>query len=176
MSTAENTELTKSYITEALFSLMKQTPFEEISVSDITKKAGVGRATFYRHFKTKEDVVREYFVSETSTFLKSIPHNPTGPDDLYEIVFTAFSQLRQEKTVFQRLIDAHMEAFYYDYMNRMLVQNFKTNGYSDFAYAPYHVAGSLCNVSLAWVKRDCAESVKYMADAYCRLLFPVIKQ
>lgn len=172
MSTAENIELTKSYITGALFSLMEETPYEEISISDIAKKAGVGRATFYRHFKAKDDIVRDYFVAETNTLLKSVPHEPVSRDDYYEVIFTAFSQLKQEKKVFQRLIDAHLETFYLEYMNRMLTLNFAQNGFSDFSYAPYHAAGSLCNVSLAWVKRDCAESVKHMADEYFGLLFP----
>ena len=176
MGTMESMELTKSYITEALFALMDKMPYDEISVSDIAKKAGVGRATFYRHYKTKEDVIREYFVQETAAFLKAVPQAPTDYDDFYEMIFTAFPLLRQEKTAFRRLLDAHMEAFYYEYMNRMLVLNFEQNHYSDFFYAPYHIAGSLCNVSLAWVKRDCMESVKQMTDAYCRDLFAGLSQ
>lgn len=171
MSTAENIELTKSYITEALFALMEKKPYDSISVSDIVKKAGIGRATFYRYYKAKEDIIREYFVLETSAFVRSVPQDPQNIDDFYEIIFTAFSLLKQEKIAFRRLIDAHMESFYYEYMNRMLVLNFSQNRYSDFFYAPYHIAGSLCNVSIAWVKRDCQESVKQMADAYCKYLY-----
>ena len=172
MSTAENIEMSKSYITDALFSLMEEAPYDNISISDICKKAGVGRATFYRHFKTKEEVVKEYFVAKTATFLKAVPGEPNRRDDYYEIVFTAFSQLKQEKKAFQRLIEAHLESFYLDYMNRMLVLNFSQQAYTDFHYTAYHLAGSLCNVSLEWVRRDCAESVKYMTDSYFELLFP----
>lgn len=47
-------------ITDGLLELMKETPFEEITVSDIVREAGVGRASFYRHFDSKEAVVRHH--------------------------------------------------------------------------------------------------------------------
>lgn len=172
MSTQENIELTRRYITEALFALMEQTPYEKISISDITKKAGVGRATFYRHFKTKDEIVREYFESKTAAFLKSAPNTPTCADDYYEMIFTSFAQLKQQKKAFQRLMDAHMEGYYLDYMNRKLVLNFSKVESDAFSYVPYHVAGSICNVSLEWIRRDCAESVKQITDTYFHLLLP----
>lgn len=172
MSTSENIELTKSYIAEALFALMEQMPFEKISISDIAKKAGVGRATFYRHFKTKEDVVRDYFAAETKEFLKASFTEARTRDDFYELIFTAFTQLKQEKLAFKRLIAAGMEKFYYEYTTEKLLLNFSEHNYSDFPYAPYHIAGSLCTVSLAWVRRDCAESVRVMTEGYLRLILP----
>ncbi|MCM1064258.1 MAG: TetR/AcrR family transcriptional regulator [Eubacterium sp.] len=172
MSNQKNIELTKSYITEALFRLMEERPYEEIAISDITKRAGVGRATFYRHFKTKDDIVREYFVTETKVFIQSVAQVPSRSDDFYENIFTAFSQLKKEKRAFKCLLAAHMESFYLDHMNREMAIYCEQNHQSNFHYVPYHIAGSLCNISLEWIRRDCKESVKTMADAYFRLLFP----
>ena len=47
-------------ITDGLLELMKEKPFEEITVSDIVRRAEVGRASFYRHFDTKEAVMRHH--------------------------------------------------------------------------------------------------------------------
>ena len=44
-------------LTEALLILMKQKPFEEISITELTEKAGVGRVSFYRCFESKEDIL-----------------------------------------------------------------------------------------------------------------------
>ena len=44
-------DYTRHYIITALFKLMSDYDYGEISVTDIAKKAGVGRATFYRYFK-----------------------------------------------------------------------------------------------------------------------------
>ena len=44
-------------ITDALFSLMKRKPFQQITVTEICEEAAIGRKTFYRNFELKEDVV-----------------------------------------------------------------------------------------------------------------------
>ena len=62
-------EYTRHYIVQALFKLMSEYEFEKISVSDIALKAGVGRATFYRYFKRKEDVIEFYFTHNTKEFM-----------------------------------------------------------------------------------------------------------
>ncbi len=47
-------------ITDGLLKLMNEIPFDEITISDIVRKAEVGRASFYRHFDSKEAVVRHH--------------------------------------------------------------------------------------------------------------------
>ena len=51
---------TRSWIFEAVMLLMDEKPYDKITVSDITKKAGVARQTFYRNYNDKDDVVFEY--------------------------------------------------------------------------------------------------------------------
>lgn len=44
-------------IADALFSLMKRKPFQQISVTEICEEAAIGRKTFYRNFELREDVI-----------------------------------------------------------------------------------------------------------------------
>lgn len=53
-------ERSKKCLADALFSLMKQKPFSEISITDIAREADYTRQTFYQHFTTKEDVLQYY--------------------------------------------------------------------------------------------------------------------
>ena len=62
-------EYTRHYIVQALFKLMQEYSYEKINVTDIVQKAGVGRATFYRYFKSKEDVITYYFEHHTREFV-----------------------------------------------------------------------------------------------------------
>ena len=50
----------KEAIAIALVQLMKRKNFEDISVSEIVKIAGVGRSSFYRNFESKKDVLSYY--------------------------------------------------------------------------------------------------------------------
>ena len=44
-------------IANALLGLMKQKPFQQITVTEICEEAAVGRKTFYRNFELREDVI-----------------------------------------------------------------------------------------------------------------------
>ena len=48
-------------LTEAMFELLENHSFAEISISELCKKAGVSRASFYRSFLSKEDVIKAFF-------------------------------------------------------------------------------------------------------------------
>ena len=54
-------EQSRQMIEEALFALMKEKPYTEISVSEITKRADISRRTFYRLYQGKDDVISVYF-------------------------------------------------------------------------------------------------------------------
>ena len=45
----------------ALLELIKEKNYDDISIEEITERANVGRATFYLHFKDKEDLLLEEF-------------------------------------------------------------------------------------------------------------------
>ncbi|MBQ9007014.1 MAG: TetR/AcrR family transcriptional regulator C-terminal domain-containing protein [Atopobiaceae bacterium] len=50
-------DLTKRALSEAFSELLKEKPFEQITVTDITRKAGVNRQTFYYHFRDLYDLI-----------------------------------------------------------------------------------------------------------------------
>lgn len=47
-------------ITLALLALLESHDIDELAVSDIVREAGVGRASFYRNFTTKRDVMTKH--------------------------------------------------------------------------------------------------------------------
>lgn len=48
---------THNLLTKALFKLLKEKPFDKISVMDICDEAMVNRATFYNHFESKSHLL-----------------------------------------------------------------------------------------------------------------------
>lgn len=48
-----------THITDALIQTMGEKPFNDISISELCDIAGVGRASFYRNFETKEAVLEK---------------------------------------------------------------------------------------------------------------------
>ncbi|GAA0711902.1 TetR/AcrR family transcriptional regulator [Paraclostridium ghonii] len=50
---------TRSVIKESLTVLMKEKPFDKITIKDITEKANINRATFYLHYMDKYDLLEQ---------------------------------------------------------------------------------------------------------------------
>ena len=48
------------HITEALIKLLQEKPIGDITISELCNLAGIGRASFYRNFESKEDILRDY--------------------------------------------------------------------------------------------------------------------
>ena len=80
----------KSHIVHALMDLMKEKSYEEISISEITVRAGVSRVSYYRNYGSKEDILTETLEQLMDRFLKEIeavpphydgvlPHRPGKP-------------------------------------------------------------------------------------------------
>lgn len=62
----------KQSITQALLQLMQAESFESISITDITKRAGVSRVSFYRNFDSKEDVLIKHLHEHILLFLQRL--------------------------------------------------------------------------------------------------------
>jgi len=64
---------TRDTLGDALVALMHEKNFEEITVQDVLDRAGVGRSTFYVHYRDKDDLFLsdvEDFFEHASTVLK----------------------------------------------------------------------------------------------------------
>lgn len=64
---------TRDTLGDALFALMQEKSFDEITVQNVLDRAGVGRATFYAHYRDKDDLLLsdvEDFLEWFSTALK----------------------------------------------------------------------------------------------------------
>ena len=71
---------TRQQIDAAFVELLHRRPYGSIRVSDITKKAGVGRATFYAHYSSKDNLLSSQFRRIVAPMLVAQPHAPCPLD------------------------------------------------------------------------------------------------
>ncbi|MCM1259598.1 MAG: TetR/AcrR family transcriptional regulator [Prevotella sp.] len=69
-----NETFIKECISLALLDLMEEKSFNEIRITDICKKAGVGRTTYYRYFTNKkEDIIENICILRWQERIKDEP-------------------------------------------------------------------------------------------------------
>ena len=62
----------------ALIELIQERDFRDITVQNILDRAGVGRATFYAHYRNKEDVLHSSYERVFATFELMLDRSPSS--------------------------------------------------------------------------------------------------
>ncbi|BCH28494.1 TetR family transcriptional regulator [Mesorhizobium sp. L-8-10] len=70
---------TRRALYDALVALIRRKPYEEITVEDILREADVGRATFYAHFTTKDDLLERSLDRLRDLLLAAQGYGETAP-------------------------------------------------------------------------------------------------
>lgn len=164
-------EYTRHYIVQALFKLMASYEYDKISVTDIAEKAGVGRATFYRYFKRKEDIIIYYFEHYTKAFVYSQRFYQRCKADYIQTVTNVLTLFKQHKGQFKLLRKARLEYLYLDYLNTKLKKTFENDNNDAGLYQPYLYAGMLFNISMAWLDNDCKDDITSLAEMIVNAIY-----
>ncbi len=164
-------EYTRHYIVQALFKLMAAYEYDKISVTDIAEKAGVGRATFYRYFKRKEDIIIYYFEHHTKEFEFAQRFYPRCKNDYIKIVINVLTMFKQNKEPLLLLRKARLEYIYLGYLNKSFKMKFESEYNNKNLYQPYLYSGMLFNVSMAWLDNDCEEDINYLAETIVNAIY-----
>lgn len=67
----------KEWMKDALLKLMVSSQYNQITVSEIASEAKLNRRTFYRHFKTKDDILSFYFESICRDYIELLKQEKT---------------------------------------------------------------------------------------------------
>jgi len=65
-------------LAQAAFALFDERGYEQATIDDIAERAGLGRATFFRHYRSKEDVIfpdHDLLLRQVSDRLRSSSHD-----------------------------------------------------------------------------------------------------
>lgn len=159
---------------EALLALLKKHGFNDITVSKIIEKAGISRATFYRHFKSKEDIIRV----KTSLFFSSFEEEIASyymkfdEEDEIFLIHHFFQKIGEESKLVHLVMEANLEGIMIDGI-RNIINTQKDQFYSLIPsddkteeYTIDLVALSAWGLIARWMKNGQKESTKELSKIY----------
>ena len=151
----------KSFITESLLLLMNQKPFEEITVGEIVRKAGVNRSTYYRHFEKKEDIIFYFLDGLSEDILKwDKEQKPEFKEHLVNVYKHYYSCKEQMLVIYKN----GLSFLFLDVLKKYLGSDKSEYKNSDIQYnIAFHIGGTF-NHFLLWFSRDMADSPEKMAE------------
>ena len=97
MTTQKRKTTTKTDLKGALTRLLREKDFEAISVSDITREAGVNRGTFYLHYVDKFDMMNQLINEILQNILILLKEgNPKNKEEALPSIVKIFEYLRED--------------------------------------------------------------------------------
>ena len=158
----------KNQITEGLFSLLRKKAFSEITVTDIVKEANVARASYYRNFQNKEEIIESAMDSLRDELMSDIKY-----DDDEHIFNQENARIGFEKALTCCLVKkADLLTLYHNGFGSLIQQTF--NRYiMEFAgnmpvnsterYKLFFIAGAVTNVLIEWLNEGAKEPPREIA-------------
>jgi len=162
LSNNESNRLTREAIRTSLLLLMEKMDFESITISELVKKAGVSRQSFYRNYTSKEDIVVEIEEKILESFAESL-NDPKYVDDPHKWLSDLFNLVKQNKKMASVLYKAKL--FDILFPKAPFIVERKIGGKSGHKH--YYVIGSLGalkSIGEEWFIGGMKESSDVMAD------------
>lgn len=162
MNNEQKNTYVKKQITAALLALLKEKSLSDISVSELTNKAEIGRVSFYRNYQSKEDILKEEsdrLIKEWGRLYESNPKS--APETLFPSLFDFY---RDHRDFYTTLYNADMSSIMMETIIGTIqitpeMQNLEAYMKSFWAYGIY-------GWMLEWIKRGMQESGKELSALF----------
>src|SRR6267154_2005138 len=93
---------TQKLLREALIELIEERGFEALTIGELTERAMVSRAAFYRNYQDKYDLVEQIFEGAMSALLSAV--GDLGREHPAEVWVTFFEHIAEYDRLYRALI------------------------------------------------------------------------
>lgn len=161
----EEHEIVKQSTAKALFCLMERKSFSDITVTELVKRAGIARATYYRNYSSKEAVLEEYIDDILNTFNLEYPVETVSDRFTARHILRVLDYVSRYHKDLQILHKSGLSSIYLDRMNQYLFKiAFNGSSGMEEKFDLYAYAGAEFNIIFSWLINDMKESPYEIAD------------
>ncbi len=117
---------TKLLLREALIELIEEQGFEALTIGELTERAMVSRAAFYRNYQDKYDLVEQIFEEAMSALLKAV--GELGREHPPSIWVTFFEHIAEYERLYRALLGSKGSPWFVRKMRASLASLIKERG------------------------------------------------
>lgn len=168
----DKNQFIKACIAKALVELMKEKDLKDISITEITKKAGVSRMSYYRNYYYKEDILNSYMDEILNTYNEyRISFISSNGYSIYPIILHVFETFKQHKDFVLALDRSNLSSIIQNKLNEYIKEIYN----ADDVHSTYQVimfSGALYNSCKTWLSTGLNEDPKFLARIFVERMFP----
>jgi len=177
------TQRTHHKVSGALVDLIKEKRFDDITVQNLIDRAGVGRSTFYSHFRDKEDAFEHQWEQFNRYLAEQIKWDQAGSDSFFPVKFF-FQHLQDSQSFYQGLVrSGKVEAIFksgIEHLSRhieaALNRKFKPQQVAiPVAVLSHYLATEFFGLLKWWLDAGMPYTADAMDEMFHRLVNPTLK-
>lgn len=167
----------------ALSALILEKGYESVTVQDVIDRANVGRATFYAHFRDKEDLLLSEFEPLTAHFQHYM--EVSGSLDLWQLCLLMFQHAQDYHSTYKamvgkqsgEIVQSYLRQYLTGLVGRCLQAQWSPQGASavPLEVLIYQLVSSLLSLLVWWLDKNLPYSAQQMAQMYQQLTQPGIE-
>ncbi len=150
------------HITDALLNLLRDKPVGDISIRELCDLAMIGRASFYRNFESKEDILRRYINKIFKEWTEEADKKENRP--LNEWLGLLFAHFEKHRDFYSLLNERNLVYLLKDVIIELCGP--KPEHSKVEAYARAYIAYTLYGWIEVWFQRGMQESAKEIAGMF----------
>ena len=167
MSSTKTSDYLKECIADAVLVLVKNKPIEKITVDELVAKAGVGRATYFRLFRSKQEAITFKFIKMWEQYAEL---NGLEVRDRFDIrnARDFFEYNYSIRHILDIVYAAGLQEALHDSFYQIMVHAEEESGHSSYREKFY--AHGLYGLLDEWIKREYRETPEEMARILVKII------
>ncbi len=153
----------------ALIEFAQQKDWSKVTVTELIEKSGVARASFYRNFRSVEEII-DYGIGEMARrYHDGMPADTHDPHSLVSMLykFRFYQEYADLVLAFHR---AKVSTTLLDIITDCEIDNRGDMSSSSISrYELYYYAGAFYNMMLSWLEGGMKETPEDMAEEFLRI-------
>lgn len=156
---------TQQSLGNALVDLTLENGYDTITIKELTQRANIGYATFFRHFKSKDELLKYVLIS----VLTEISNLTTSEMTSYEQALVSFEYIKNNSRVYNVFVniprDSELVQLVHDVVEQDIRANFiaRDQGRIPMEVAINHMVTSIIELIRWWFTNDMTYSIEQMA-------------
>lgn len=165
---------TRRLLTQALIDLSAERPLEAITVRDLTERAEVGYATFFRHYTSIEDLLRGAVDDLRTELFALLP--PLAGDAPEQAGALVFQHVQAQPGLYRLLLGTERSLGLLDQIIDIGVKGLldtfeaRPDAHVPVEVAAHHFIRSFLNLIDWWLRQDQPHSPERMGEIYRELI------
>ena len=163
MNNNEQKQFFRECLYTALMELMTKKPIEKIGIGELCSRAGVSRMTYYRNYRSKEDILASHLSACYDAFVERL----RGEDELTldKICLLYFTFMKEEEQFFTAMLHSRLAKIFIDELGKYMgeVMELFLPEIKPPYYIMSYISGGFAKMSIDWIYNGMDVPVEEMA-------------